>query len=278
MVPASSDLSEPAGGASGGRYGVLATVAYLGSAFAGFAPQPGQRTVAGEILDALRKLDPSIDEVRGVSRTDAGVHAKGQRIAFDASVPIPPRGWVLGTLRHLPREIAFVKAAKIRPNFIPRFHSLQKHYRYSILDSLQRDPFLDGRVMRVETMSRPDVLERAQREAALALGTHDFAAFRSAADERTMTVRSLRRLDVAPLPSDPRVICVDVEGDAFMHNMVRILVGTLVDVGRGRLAPGAMTRAFASLDRRDAGFTAPPDGLCLERVDLDDEGIDAWPL
>jgi tRNA pseudouridine38-40 synthase len=258
-------------------HGVLLTVAYDGRPFAGFALQREQRTVMGELLGALRELDPSIRELRGASRTDAGVHARGQRVAFDATATISPRGWMLGTLRHLPDEIAIQRAALIEPNYTPRFDSLRKHYRYRLLDTVGRDPFLHGRVMRMVGISRPDAIERARTEAKMAVGTHDFAAFRSAADTRDNTRRTLERLEVSVDPADERIVRIDIEGDAFMHNMVRILVGTIVEVARQRLEPGAIPRAIASRSRRDAGFTAPAAGLCLERVDLRSEGYDAWP-
>jgi len=257
--------------------GVLLTVAYDGRPFAGFVVQPSQRTVAGELLGALQAIDPSIRSIRGASRTDAGVHAHGQRVAFDPQVTIPPRGWVLATARHLPREIAVRRASIVPAGFSPRFTNAGKRYRYLVLRDKVRDPFLDGRAWKVDELDAPATLELAAREAALGEGTHDFAAFRSSADERENTVRTLHRVRVSLDPSDVRVMRVDVEGDAFMHNMVRILVGTIVDVARGRLAPGAIARALASKQRRDAGITAPPDGLYLEEVLLADEGHDAWP-
>jgi len=260
-----------------GVTGVLLTVAYDGRPFAGFAPQPGQRTIAGELLGALRELDPSVREVRGASRTDAGVHARGQRVAFDTVTGVPCRGWVLGTTRHLPAEIAVRRASRLRAGFVPRFESAGKTYRYTLLADVVRDPLLEGRVWRTTAIADQASLARARAEAASATGTRDFAAFGSAADERTTTVRTLRRVELTVDPADPRLVHIDVQGDAFLHNMVRILVGTLVDVARGRLTDGAVARALASGNRADAGITAPPDGLCLERVDLRDEGTDAWP-
>ncbi|MFO0757278.1 MAG: tRNA pseudouridine(38-40) synthase TruA [Byssovorax sp.] len=258
--------------------GVLLTVAYEGTPFAGFAPQPNQRTVAGELLGALRAIDPKIREIRGASRTDAGVHARGQRVAFDTSASLPMRGWVLATARHLPKEIAVRRASSVPEGFTPRFENQGKHYRYLLHVDKVRDPFLYQRAWRVEGLDHPGALDRARAEASLAVGTHDFAAFRSSADERQVTVRTMHAVTVERDPTDPRVVRVDVKGDAFLHNMVRILVGTLVDVARERLAPGAIARALASRDRGDAGITAPPDGLYLWHINLRDEGTDAWPL
>jgi tRNA pseudouridine38-40 synthase len=257
--------------------GVLLTVAYDGGPFSGFAPQANARTVAGELLGALRMIDPRIQGVRGASRTDAGVHALGQRVAFDTEANVNTRGWVLGTSRHLPREIAVVRAARVAAGFTPRFENDGKRYVYRVACSAVRDPFLDGRVWLARTLDAARLVEAASVEAAAAIGEHDFAAFRSSGDARADTTRTIRALAAAVDPSDPRVVRVEVEGDAFLYNMVRILVGTLVDVAEGRLAPGAMARALASKDRRDAGRTAPAAGLCLERVFLHDEGRDAWP-
>jgi tRNA pseudouridine38-40 synthase len=257
--------------------GVLLTVAYDGGPFAGFAIQPNQRTIAGELLGAVRALDPAVREIRGASRTDAGVHARGQRVAFDTAASLPARGWALALSRHLPQEIAVRRAAFVAEGFSPRFGNLGKRYRYTILRDLVRDPFLDGRAWRAPAIDSDEAVARAAREAESALGTHDFAAFRSAADEREKTVRTLRSFTVTVDPADPRLVRVDVEGDAFLHNMVRILVGTLYDVARGHRPPGTIAKALASLQRKDAGITAPALGLCLEQVLLEDEGTEGWP-
>lgn len=257
--------------------GVLLTVAYEGAPFAGFAVQPDQRTVAGELLGALQAVDPRIREIRGASRTDAGVHARGQRVAFDTQHTMPARGWVLATARHLPDEISIRRAAFVPQGFTPRFESRGKHYRYLLLRDRVRDPFLHRRAWKIDGLESPEALARAVAEARCAAGTHDFAAFRSSADMRQITVRTLTSVTLDRDPEDPRLLRIDVKGDAFLHNMVRILVGTIVDVARGRLEPGAITRALASGKREDAGITAPPDGLYLEHMDLSDEGREAWP-
>jgi tRNA pseudouridine38-40 synthase len=264
-------MTEPA------RTAVLLTLAYDGSPFAGFVVQPEQRTIAGELLGALQALDPSIRYIRGASRTDSGVHAHGQRVAFDPTVVMPMRGWVLATSRHLPKEITVRRAAKVPAGYTPRFDSQGKHYRYLLLRDMARDPFLEARAWRLEGMRDPEVLARAAAEAELAVGTHDFAAFRTAVDMRQDTIRTLRSVRISEDPSDPRILRVDVLGNSFMHNMVRILVGTIVDVARGRLEPGAISRAIASGQRDDAGITAPPDGLYLEHIKLGDDGEEAWP-
>jgi tRNA pseudouridine38-40 synthase len=253
---------------------VLLTVAYDGSRLHGFAPQPGARTVSGQLLEAVQKLDPSVLHLRGVSRTDAGVHARGQRVAFDPQRDIPPRGWVLGLSRHLPEDISVRSAALVEAGYDPRHHSVTKHYRYELLLDPCRDPLLERYAWRLA--DRCD-LQLAMTEAPTLLGTHDFAAFRSSADARTSTERTITSLGITREPGDPRRVLVDVHGSAFLHNMVRIIVGSLADLARGRIEPGAFARALGSGLRSDLGMTAPPHGLCLRHVMLEPPPRDPWP-
>ncbi len=257
--------------------GILLSIAYDGRRFAGFARQRDQRTIAGELLGALQQVDPTIREVRGVSRTDAGVHAWDQRVAFDPTLSIPLRGWALGLARHLPEEIAIRRAWLVEPGFVPRFASLRKRYRYRVLFDERRNPFLEGRAWRIPHTLNEETLGLVRGECEAVIGTHDFAAFRSAADERENTTRTLFAVAPARDAEDPHSLWITFEGDAFLHNMVRILVGTFVDVGRGRKPPGSAARALATKDRREAGITAPAEGLMLERVWLREEGQSPWP-
>jgi tRNA pseudouridine38-40 synthase len=269
-------LSEPEErGEPARRFGVLLTVAYDGNPFSGFARQPHDRTVAGELDGAVRAIDPRATEVRGASRTDAGVHAWGQVVAFDTDKDIDSRGWVLGITRHLPKEIAVTRAARVAPGFVPRHRAVQKTYRYVLLCSAVRDPFWEGRAWRIAHRLNHTLL---QREAQDLLGQHDFRAFRASADERTDTVRHLFRASVRTPSSDARLVELRVTGDRFMYRMMRIITGTLVDVAAGRLEPGCVRRALHSGSRSDLGVTAPPHGLYLEQVELDDAGCDAWPV
>lgn len=256
------------------EHGILLTVAYDGSAFSGFARQNAARTIAGELDGAVRAVDPRASLVRGSIRTDAGVHAYAQKVAFDAALDIPPKGWVHAIGPHLPSEIAVVHASRVASGFEPRHHCTRKTYRYLVLQSDVRDPFLERRAWRVPERLNHGSLEA---EARTLLGEHDFAAFRSSADARQDTVRRVFRADVRKMLDDPRVFAIEVEGDRFMYRMVRIIAGTLVDVARGRLAPGAVKRAIAEKDRRVLGITAPPEGLYLAQTELDDAGHDGWP-
>ena len=253
-------------------FGVLLGVAYDGGPFSGFARQPEARTIAGELDGAVRAIDPSASLVRGVSRTDAGVHARAQCVAFDTAKDIPPRGWALALAQHLPDEISVVRAARVPAGYDPRSHARTKTYRYSLLERLVRDPFLSRYTWRVaERLNHPRMAE----EAHALLGEHDFRAFRAAADPREDTIRHILRADLEP-SSEGRLHIV-VTGNRFLYKMMRIIAGTLVDVGRGRLEPGAVRRGLASGSRALLGVTAPPDGLCLEQVTLDEAGVEAWP-
>lgn len=264
-------------GPRGERQGVLLTVAYDGARYAGFAPQPGQRTVAGELLRALREVDSGIASLRGASRTDAGVHARAQRVAFDTGAQLPSRGWALAPARYLPSTISIAAAAFVREGFDPRFQATSKTYRYLLLDQPTADPHLAGRAWRVRGIATEPAVATLERELAAAGGTHDFAAFRSAQDTRENTERTISATSVCRSPERPELLRLEVTGDGFLHRMVRILVGTAVDVAREQLAPGAIMRALSSGDRSDAGITAPPDGLYLQRIQLSTEGEDRWP-
>jgi tRNA pseudouridine38-40 synthase len=255
-------------------HGVLLEVAYEGTAYHGWAAQRAARSVEETLRGAVLAIDPRAGRLRGASRTDAGVHAEGQLAAFDTTRAIPARGWVLGLNRHLPDDVAVRTARSAPPGFSPRFAARAKRYRYRVLVDFVRDPVWRGRAWRVPLLDVAAML----REAESARGTHDFAAFRSAGDERPTTERTLFRVDVER-EADPRVVAVVVEGSAFLYNMVRILVGTMVDVARGRLEAGAVMRAFASGHRGQAGTTAPAHGLVLEHVDVGlAEGLgEPWP-
>ncbi len=259
------------------RRTILLAVSYDGSAFSGFAAQRGRATVAGALLSGLRHFDPSIDRLRVASRTDAGVHAERQRVAFDTERVMPTRAWVLGVNRYLPDSVAIQSAAVAPDGLDPRRETVLKWYRYLLLGSRLRTPFWAGRAWRVAAVADAEVRERLCDEMAAARGTHRFDAFRSARDRRQHTERSMAHTAVTLLGRAPELVAVDVVGDGFLHNMVRILVGTAVEVGCGRLERGTVARALETGRRSDAGVTAPPHGLYLRWTRLRRYGSGAWP-
>lgn len=254
--------------------GVLVQIAYDGTSFSGWASQRDARTVEDAVRGAILAVDPRASGPRGTSRTDAGVHAEHQLAGFDATVAIPPRGWVLALNQHLPDDVAIRSARLVPAGFAPRFASRKKRYRYELLLDKVRDPLLRTRAWRI---GYDMDMDRLTRESRAIIGTHDFVAFRSAGDERADTVRTIHDVEVKRIGD--RLWSVSVEGDAFLYNMVRILVGTLVDVGRGHLEEGAIERAIRGRSRSLAGQTAPPHGLTLEAIDvaLPEGAGEPWP-
>lgn len=256
--------------------GIALGVAYQGTHFHGYAPQPGIRTVYSTLLEAVRSMGADVTEMRGLSRTDAGVHARAQVVAFDTEQVIAPRGWVLGLNKHLPPDVSIRSARTVPVGFNPRFASLGKRYVYSLLHDPLPDPLLCHVTWHMHR-AFDDQLARA--ELAAAVGTHDFSAFRSASDSRPSAVRTIVNSSVTRDLGDPRCIHLEVEGTAFLHNMVRILAGTAVDVALGRKKPGTLARALESGLRAEAGRTAPAQGLLLaaSMVDWPEETGEVWP-
>lgn len=274
-------MSAPLGESAELDHTVLLTLAYDGTAFHGWARQPGQRTVQGEVERAIAEMNGAAVDLRGTSRTDAGVHALAQKASFDPTREIPPEGWRRGLSRLLPPDVEVVDACRAARGYAPRFDTIDKTYRYLLLVSEARDPLLRDRVwhlgQRMLGRGEQALDVGAMRTAAGALlGTHDFRAFRSADDERERTERTLGRLDVIEaFGGDARIVAIEVRGDGFMKNMVRILCGTLVDVGRGaRTAESVSSLLGPSGDRRDAGPTAPAAGLTLIETRLGRGGLD----
>jgi tRNA pseudouridine38-40 synthase len=252
---------------------VLLGIAYDGAPWAGLVPQQNAATVGGELLRAIHTFDGDVCTLRVASRTDAGVHARDNRVAFDTHMDVAPRGWVLGLRQHLPSSVAVRWAARAAPGYNPRYETASKLYRYRVLCDPLDDPFHAGRAWRLFDLE-PEAEALIAAELDAARGEHDFSAFASSRDRREHRVRMLTHVGVA---RDDRLLILDIEGNGFLHNMVRIIVGTAIDVARGKRPAGSMARALASGDRRHAGITAPPDGLYLERLRPRDEPLDRWP-
>ncbi|MFM2417423.1 MAG: hypothetical protein RL385_2146 [Pseudomonadota bacterium] len=263
------DVPTPDHAAPAHPYGVRLVLAYDGTDFAGFQRQPSVRTVQRELERAASHLAGHPVSVRGAGRTDAGVHALGQVAAFDVARNIPASGWRKGLNSHLPPDVRVQEAHACEAGYAPRFDAMGKHYRYVVEVGQPKNPLLRNRAWQ---LPKPDVLDLAAMRAAATqlLGRHDFRAFRSMDDVRDNSVRTIYALDLLEgFEGQPALLAFDVHGDAFMKNMVRIMVGTLVDIGRGRRALHNVPRMLGpSALRTDTGITAPPQGLTLVRVSL----------
>ena len=237
------------------------TIAYDGSGYHGWQIQPGERTIQGTLTEALRGLFGERARICGASRTDAGVSALGQVGLIQVDSPIPTENIAKAVTDRLPNDIAVVEAEEAPIGFDVIGAVKRKLYRYTI--------FM-GRVRPVLHMKHcwhvPGQLDvAAMTEAAkLLVGEKDFRSFASAADRRESTVRTIFRCDVN---SDGDWVYVDVEGDSFLYNMVRNIVGTLVKVGVGRWVPEKINEILEAKDRKAAGPIAPAAGLCLMWID-----------
>jgi len=235
-------------------------VEYDGTDFAGWQRQDGQSTVQGCLEKALRTMTGQPIIVRGAGRTDAGVHAEGQVASVEVASRIPALGFLRGINTNVPPAIAVLEVTDMPAGFNARHHARGKIYRYHVWNHPVRSPRVARRSWHVY-----DPLDvHAMREAAARLvGEHDFRSFRSADCDRTNTVRTMRRFDVR---REGTMILLEVEGTAFLRNMVRILAGTLVAVGKGRMTPDQVEALLTHFDRTQAGVTAPACGLTLARV------------
>jgi len=240
---------------------VKLTLEYDGTRYVGWQLQLNGPSVQAEVERALGALHKAPRRVTAAGRTDAGVHARGQVASFVEARPLPLAAYVKGMNALLPADVA-VRAASLEPDgFDARRSARGKRYRYLIENDDTRAPLT--RLIAWQLFGRLDV--PAMREAARHLvGRHDFAAFQASDCEAHHAVRDVRRLDV--IGEAGGRIEIAVEATAFVKHMIRNFVGTLVEVGQGKRAPGSLPELVASRDRKRAGPTAPAQGLCLEAV------------
>lgn len=244
------------------RRNVRLILAYDGTDFHGWQRQPGVRTVQQEVEAAVLRVVRHLTAVIGASRTDAGVHALGQTANFQTDSPAPLNNLQRAISHRLPADVAVVRADEVPPDFHASLSAMGKRYQYRIFNS-QRRPVERLAQRYVWHVWTPLDLDRMREAASAFVGTHDFAGFATAGSPRQSTVRTVTRVTLSPAEEEVRI---DVEGDGFLYNQVRNMVGTLVEIGRGHWPVERVRLVLASRDRRDAGPTAPPQGLTLHEV------------
>ncbi len=254
---------------------IMMIVAYDGSAYCGYQLQEGAVTIEQVLNETLTELLGERIRVSGASRTDSGVHALCNPVVFDSATPIPPTRIAFALNQRLPADIRVRGSVEVAPDFHPRYAKTVKTYEYRIFNSSFMDP-CRGRYSffchyRLDT-------ERMRQAARHLVGEHDFAAFCSAGSSARTTVRRVVSLEITeekcrspvtyagrglfPTEGD-REIVIRVSGEGFLYNMVRIIAGTLMEVGRGAMEPEEVRKALGSRDRSLSGPTAPPQGLTL---------------
>jgi tRNA pseudouridine38-40 synthase len=233
---------------------------YDGARFAGWQLQPGLSTIQDHVQRALGSVAAHPVEATCAGRTDAAVHANGQVAHFDTMSDRPMRGWVLGANGELPPEIAMLWAVEVDARFHARHSALARSYRYCILQRATRPALLRERVWWVRTPLDAAAMHGAAQQL---VGEHDFSAFRAA---ECQSKTSRRRIDSISVAADGPLVMIEVTANAFLHHMVRNIVGTLLPVGTGEQKPAWVAEALASRDRARAGVTAPAYGLYLAHV------------
>lgn len=237
------------------------TIAYDGNGFSGFQVQPKERTVQGELERALSKVHKGQQvSVYGSGRTDANVHAVGQVIHFDTSLFLPSDRWIRALRTYLPDDIAIKKVEEVSGDFHARFSAIQKEYRYRVLLGEHHDVF---RRAYTHHYRFPVSIEKMREAATYLVGTHDFTSFcsnKANVDNKTRTIYTIELLE----ESDELIF--RFVGNSFLYNMVRILVGTILEVGRNKKNPTDILTILEARNRSTAGKTAPGHGLYLWEV------------
>lgn len=233
---------------------------YDGTAYCGWQEQKNGPSVQETVELALAKILGARVRVQAAGRTDAGVHALAMPAVFRTDAAMPIRAFVDGLNSHLPEDIAVQSADEVPADFRVIGDARDKTYRYTIYNARLRSPLHRRTTWHVPV---PLDIGAMRRAAAHFVGEHDFAAFRG---QNCTAVTSRRRIDAVEIGHEPPLITIDVTGGGFLKHMVRIMAGTLVDIGRHRFAPDHIALLLARPDRRLGGVTAPPQGLCLLNV------------
>ena len=241
---------------------VMLIVAYDGTEYHGWQVQPNARTIEGELNRCLSELLQEDIQVIGASRTDAGVHAKGNIAVFDTDARMPAEKISYALNQRLPKDIVIQKSCQVDADFQPRHCDTRKTYSYHIY----RGEFPMPLRTRYSYFTYvPLDVTKMREAAAFFLGEHDFISFCSANTQVESTVRTIEFLDVT---EDDQELVITIRGNGFLYNMVRIIAGTLVDVGRGFLAVEDIPNILKACNRERAGQTLPACGLVLEKYEF----------
>ena len=238
-------------------------VSYLGDHFHGWQKQPKiSATIEQELITALSKIADEPINIVCAGRTDKGVHALGQVIHFDAAKPRTAMNWLQGVNKLLPSSIKLQWALPVEASFHARYSARARSYRYIIYNHEVSHPLLHDRVWWVK--KRLDAqLESMQIAAKHWIGEHDFSSFRDADCQASHAVRTLHRCEIHRIK---RFVIFDIEGNAFLHHMVRNMLGVLIEIGVGKQPSSWAKDVLHARDRRVAGITAPASGLYLRKV------------
>jgi tRNA pseudouridine38-40 synthase len=239
---------------------VVLRIEYDGTAYAGWQRQLNLPTVQQALEDAISEISGEKTTLYGAGRTDAGVHALGQTANFFHNGKVPPEKWYLALNHVLPPDICVLASGEAPEKFNARFDAVGKHYRYLVRDGKIASALWRGRCWQVYG----PLDEKAMRTGIDALtGTHDFSSFMASG---SVVIDTCRTLYKATLVRQNDTWVFDFYGNGFLYHMVRIMVGTIIDIGRGRINPEAMPSIMKDGDRRKAGITAPPQGLYMMEV------------
>lgn len=251
---------------------IAVRIIYDGGKYHGWQVQNNGITVQERIESVLSSLSGEKISVCGCSRTDSGVHALEFVFNFKSDIKIPPDRLPYAMNMHLADDsIAAVDAKYVSDDFNARFSSKGKRYIYKIWNSKIQNPFTSKYTWYVPYNLN---IEDMQKAAALLEGRQDFSSFMATGGSQKTTVRTIRHCSVRRSTEWENQIEIEVEADAFLYNMVRIIAGTLVEVGTGRMEPGCIPDIIASCDRTSAGMTAPPEGLFLKEVFYDSADLE----
>lgn len=236
------------------------TIEYDGTSYGGWQKQKNNRTIQQCIEEAIKLLTGEEVELIGSSRTDAGVHAKGMVANFITNSQIPADKFREAINTKLPDDIGIIKSEEVDKNFHSRYDSKGKTYCYTLVNRYEKVCIGRNYVYQVREELNYDLMKEAAK---YFLGKHDFKAFKTNGSSVKTSVRTISGLELE-LKDD--VIKIFVSADGFLYNMVRIIVGTLIEVGKGKIKPESIERIIKNGDRSKAGPCVPPNGLVLEKV------------